>query len=227
MTQSPTGVEPSNAINVSANAVVFSVIDGRLSVLLAQLKSPTSLKGWWALPGAALTKDETVSETVRRVIKSHYAADAYIEQLAVFDSTDKATGTHAVNLAYLALAPADGSKLSATDRYHTMQWRMPGALPKLAYGHDAIIKAAIKVLNDKLARTNISRNLLPPEFTLTELQALYESILGRDLDTRNFRKKMQVSGLIKETGEKRSEVAHRPAALYRFVSHTRTFLDLP
>jgi 8-oxo-dGTP diphosphatase len=221
------GLAPEKDVLVTADVVVCSVIDGRLCLLLGQMKEPAVYNGWWKLPGAPLAAGKTAEETARLALASHVDLErAHFEQLGEFDAVGRDPERRAVSVAHLALVPAGGAAPDGAGEYRLMQWRMPGALPKLAYDHALIIKAALKRLNDRLSNSGIAASLLPGEFTLTELQQLYESILGRDLDTRNFRKKMLASGLLKETGTKR-QAAHRPAALYRFATKTKTFLDLP
>lgn len=213
-------------IKATATVVVFSIIDQRLSVLVT-LPNRTTPSTTWTLPEETLNNTETAEHTIRRSLFEEFALkDIYLEQILTTDAiTHELTDAHEINIIYLALSSAPGD-LSSSQKNKMAQWRMPGSLPKLNEKHSQLIKNLWKKLNDKLSRTDIAKNLLPKDFTLSELQALYESILGRDLDTRNFRNKMLDSHLLKSTGNMRGG-ANRPAALYTFVSNTKTFLDLP
>ena len=97
-------------------------------------------------------------------------------------------------------------------------------MPELAFENNRVIRQAAERARAKLDYTNIAFGLLPPQFTVRELQTTYEAIAGRSLDRRNFRKRMLTNGVIEPTGERRREGAHRPALLYRFVSHEPVFL---
>jgi 8-oxo-dGTP diphosphatase len=216
-----------NEIRATATVVVFSVINNRLCVLVALPHSQTTTTTW-ALPEEDLNNTESAEQTVRRTLSEHFdLKDIYLEQVITLDSINShSPRTHKIDIVYLALIKDIGKTLLSSTKYKLVQWRMPGSLPKLTESHGLFIKALWKKFNDKLSRTNIAKNLLPSHFTLGELQGTYESILGRDLDTRNFRNKIIKSNLIIKT-EKMRGGANRPAALYSFVSHTKSFLDLP
>ena len=103
-------------------------------------------------------------------------------------------------------------------------WHRVDQLPELAFDNNTVIAQAVERVRAKLDYTNIAYGLLPDEFTVRDLQATYEAILGRGLDRRNFRKRMISNGIIESTETRRREGAHRPALLYRFVSHEPVFL---
>jgi len=115
------------------------------------------------------------------------------------------------------LIPTGGFKLKTTEKYAAIRWWPIRALPKLAYDHATIVKVAVSRLRAKLEYANVAWSLLPTEFTLAELQNTYESILGKQLDKRNFQKKYLALGLIKESGKMRIGGAYRPAKLYKFA----------
>ena len=101
-----------------------------------------------------------------------------------------------------------------------------GKVSGLAYDHDDIVAAALERLKTKLQSTTVARYLLPPKFTLTELQMVYESALGRKLDKRNFRKKLIAGGMVRATGEKTRSAAGRPSELYRFGGRKATLIGI-
>lgn len=166
------------------------------------------------LPGDAPGADESLDATARRVIREFGHVDAqYVEQLYTFSRPQRAR--REIVISYLALfAPettvdAGGAQIA---------WSPIGA----AYLADGIermvLEYALVRLRAKLGYTNIAFHLLPPTFTLSELQLTYETILGHAVDKRNFRRRMIASGILTGTDEKRREGSHRPAALYRFTS---------
>lgn len=224
-TPDPTG--QTSKIRATATVAVFSIIQNRLSVLVT-LPNDLAATTMWTLPEEMLNSKEKAEQTVRRTLSENFnLQNIYLEQVFTFDSvSDSPPNLHEIDIVYLALTQTTNDVFPPSTKYKMAQWRMPGALPKLSEKHRSSIKILEKKLNDKLSRTNIAKHLLAQDFTLSELQSIYESILGRDLDTRNFRNKMLRSSLLKSIGKVRGG-ANRPAALYRFVSSTKTFLDLP
>lgn len=214
-------------IKVAVDAVIFTVIDGALQVLMIQMKKPPSYAGRWALPGGLLMNDETAEAAVRRILAAHCnVRDVHVEQLATFDDPQRDVRTRVVSLAYLALMPQPAEPPVTSAKYAAIRWWPVAKPPRLAYDHAHILATAVERLRGKLAWSNLAWSLLPREFTLTELQRLYEVILGRVLDKRNFRKKILTLGVLKETGRQRAEGAHRPAALYRFATRKPTAVNL-
>src|SRR5690606_28976336 len=113
-----------------------------------------------------------------------------------------------------------------TDRYAEVKWMPVRKLPKLAYDHHEVAKVALERLRAKLGYANVAWSALPPSFTLREMQDVYEAILGKPLDKRNFLKKVQAIGLIKATGTSRTGGTGRPAALYTFISKKPAIIEL-
>lgn len=217
----------SQKIQVAADAAIFSVIDGELKVLLIRMVRPKAYGGLWALPGGLLADDETGEEAVRRILSVHCGVSgAHVEQLATFDDPKRDVRCRVVSIAYMALMPAPKDAPVASAKYSDASWLPVAKLPHLAYDHDLILRTAVERLRDKLTWSNLAWSLLPKEFTLTELQGLYEMILGKKIDKRNFRKKILSVGVLKETGRRRSDRAHRPAALYRFAQRRPTAVNL-
>ena len=126
-------------------------------------------------------------------------------------------------MAYFALVDPSRVQLRQGDEWPP-DWHRVDALPDLAFDNNAVIAQAVERVRAKLDYTNIAYGLLPDEFTVRDLQATYEAILGRELDRRNFRKRMITNGIIASTETRRRDGAHRPALLYRFVSREPVFL---
>ena len=143
--------------------------------------------------------------------------DAYLEQLYTFGSPHRDPHGHVISVAYFALIAHGGrfQESHATGRHAPVAWHPVDRLPPLAYDHPDVVETARTRLRAKLEYTNLVYTLLPPAFTLGELQAMYAAILGRPLDRRNFRKKVLSLGLLRPLGRTRRG-AHRPAALWSF-----------
>ena len=170
------------------------------------------------LPGSALQPGEDLEEAAARVMAGAGLTDPrHVEQLASFGSPTRTPPPRTVSVTYLALVPApfDGP---------AGRWVAADGVAGLACDHDAIVAAAVQRVRSKLAYSTIAYGLLPDEFTLSELQDVYEAVLATSLDKRNFRKKVQALGLVEETGGLRRG-QHRPAALHRFTSAGLVLLD--
>lgn len=208
------------AIKVAVDNCIFTVIDRQLHVLLIQVKK-TPFEKRWALPGGLVADQETLDHAAARILTEQTGVqDVYLEQLYTFGALDRDPLGRVLSVAYFSLvrppeSPADG--LHTTPKYAGVRWWSVSDVRRLAYDHDEILEYARNRLAWKLEYTNVSWSLLPRKFTLSALQRVYESVLGRPLDKRNFRKKILSLGLIDAVGE-REGGAHRPAMLYRFSS---------
>ena len=213
-------------IKVAVDAVIFTVRGGELQTLLIQMKK-RPFTGRWAFPGGLLGDRQTGVEAARRILRDQTGvAPAYLEQLATFDDPGRDPLGRVVSLAYFALIPDAGAALRTTAKYADVRWWPAGRLPALAYDHRRIAAAALRRLRAKLGYTNIAWSMLPPEFAFSQLQRIYEAILGRSLDKRNFRKKLLSLELIRPTGKMSRGGSHRPAELYRFRDRKPTFVDI-
>jgi 8-oxo-dGTP diphosphatase len=202
---------------VAVDVAVFTVRDGALRVLL--VRAPHGpFTGWWALPGGRIGAHESLDEAAHRELAARTGLrDVYLEQLYTFGSPERDPHGRVVSVAYVALIP-DGGRFPAGPAGSPdpeVAWQAVADLPSLAYDHAAVAESAVARLRAKLAYTNLVYTLLPRAFVLSELQAMYEAILGRPLDRRNFRKKLLATGLLRPLGRVRRG-AHRPAALYAF-----------
>ena len=153
----------------------------------------------------------------RRILKTQTGVeDVFLEQLATFDDPKRDVLGRVISVAYIALVPAEQVQLKTTERYADVGWHRMKSLPKLAYDHKIIAQVALVRLRSKLEYTNIAWSLLPSEFTLTELQNIYEVILDEKMDKRNFRKKILSLRLLVSARKKRKGTSHRPAELFHF-----------
>ena len=213
-------------IKVAVDAAILRINNGALGILLIQMKKPP-FTGMWAIPGGLLEEEETTLEAATRILKTQTGVtDVFLEQLATFDDVDRDPAGRVVSVAYYALLPDQEIQLKTTDKYADVRWWPVKKLPPLAYDHKDLVKEAMNRLTGKIQYTNIVWSLLPKEFTLTELQQFYEIILGKALDKRNFRKRIEDLELIKPTGKTRTGMAHRPAALYQFKSRKLEYVQV-
>lgn len=205
---------------IAVDVAIFTIADGCLKTLLIKMKKRPYEKRW-ALPGGLVRPAESVEAAAKRhLLEKSGVKNTYLEQLHTFGRIDRDPFGRVVSVAYFALISSSGIKLATTDDYEGVQWCAVNKLPALAYDHREIIDYAVKRLRAKLEYTNIVFGLLPKEFALGELQKIYEIILNKKIDKRNFRKKIESLGIIKKTGKKTKGNAHRPAVLYKFIRRT-------
>ena len=201
---------------IATDIVIFTIKDEELNVLLVKVKKDL-LRGLWAVPGGLVKPNESVDASAKRnLFEKTKMKDVYLEQLYTFGGIGRDPHGRVVSVAYFALIPAGDPRLKTSKFHEDVDWFAVNHLPGLAYDHDEVIRFAVDRLRGKLAYTNIAYSLLPEEFTLSELQRIYEIILYEKLDKRNFRKKILSLKLLIKTDKKTSGKAHRPASLYRF-----------
>ncbi len=211
---------------VAVDVVIFTVHQGKLKVLLIRMKKKP-FSGFWALPGGLIGVDEDLDKAARRHLHEKTGIkDIYLEQLYSFGRVDRDPFGRVVSVAYFALVPKDKYNLRTSAEYSDIDWFAVDDLPPLAYDHSEIVQKAIKRLQAKLTYTNIVYSLMPSQFTLSELQQVYEIILKKKLDKRNFRKKILSLKLVKPTGRQKRGEAHRPADLYTFTKKKPQFISI-
>ena len=174
-------------------------------------------RGHWALPGGFVRLDETIEEAARRELREETGLEkVFLEQLYTYGDIDRDPRERVITVAWYALVRlSDHRVLAATDA-RDAAWFGLNDLPQLAFDHDRILQVAYQRLQSKVRYQPIGFELLPVKFTLTQLQKLYEIILGRTLDKRNFRKKILGMDVLQELDEVETDVAHRAARLYKF-----------
>lgn len=201
---------------VTADCVVFGIDEGALKVLLIQ-RQLSPFQHSWALPGGFVRMDETADEAALRELTEETGVHkVYLEQLYTFSAVDRDPRGRVITIAYYALAKLSDHRIRAATDAENVGWFEVHSLPELAFDHAEILAMAHSRLRGKVRYAPIGFELLPPKFTLTQLQSLYELILEQRLDKRNFRKKISSTGLVVETDEWETGVAHRAARLYRF-----------
>jgi 8-oxo-dGTP diphosphatase len=198
------------------DCVIFGFDDGDLKVLLIE-RDLAPFKGKWALPGGFVHLDETLDAAARRELAEETGLhDVFLEQLYTFGELNRDPRERVVSVAYFALVALSDHAIQASSDARNAMWFNVSDLPSLAFDHDSIVNTAVQRLRGKVRYQPIGFELLPARFTLSQLQHLYEAILERSLDKRNFRKKILGMDLLVETDEIEQDVAHRAARLYRF-----------
>lgn len=218
------GYTPANAERpaVTVDVVIFSLRDSDLKVLLIRRAAPP-FKGKWAIPGGYVHPDEALDEAAQRELEEETGLpDVYLEQLYTFGAPKRDPRGRVITVAYFALV-SDDVTVRAGDDAAEAAWHSVHDLPDLAFDHDEILSYALQRLRYKLEYTAVGFELLPNEFTLTELQTAYEIVLGEKLDKRNFRRRILEAGILAETSKYREgEGQGRPAQLYRYKKNAVT-----
>lgn len=201
---------------LTVDCVVFGVDDDDLKVLLIQ-RDLEPFQGRWALPGGFVHMEESVDEAARRELREETGLErVFLEQLYTFGDVDRDPRERIVTVAYVALVKLSDHKVKAATDARDAAWFSVADVGSLAFDHARILDVALERVRGKLRYQPIGFELLPPKFTLTQLQRLYEIVLERELDKRNFRKKILSMDILVELDEVEQDVAHRAARLYRF-----------
>jgi 8-oxo-dGTP diphosphatase len=204
--------------SVTVDCVVFGLdLEAEdLKILLIQ-RSGRPFAGMWALPGGFVDMGETLEQAAKRELQEETGISRlYLEQLYTFGDPGRDPRDRVITVAYYALVKLTDHTIKADTDASDVAWFGVSDLPRLAFDHAKIVATALGRLKGKVRYQPIGFELLPAKFTLSQLQRLYEVVLERRLDKRNFRKKILGMGLLVETSEIQKDVAHRAARLYRF-----------
>jgi 8-oxo-dGTP diphosphatase len=215
--------------SVAVDVALVAVADGSIRTLLLQRSEPPQ-RGRWALPGTFVGMDEPIEAAAARALKDKAGIEGvYLEQLYTFGAPMRDPRTRVISIAHYALL--DRARLSEPESgviaslRVTWEGEVGGPVEAvddmgnplvLAFDHASILGMVVKRLRGKIDYTDVGFELLPPRFTLAELQRVHEVILGRSLNKDSFRRKMVASGMIEATGDFEEAKQHRPAELYRF-----------
>jgi len=201
---------------LTVDCVIFGLDVEELKVMLIQ-RNLEPFRGMWALPGGFVQIDESLEEAARRELQEETGIEhVFLEQLYTFGRLDRDPRERVVSVAYFALANLEGHHIHATMDARNAAWFPISDTSNLAFDHEEILGIALTRLKGKVRYQPIGFELLPPKFTLTQLQLMYEIILQKRLDKRNFRKKILGMDLLVELDEIQQDVAHRAARLFRF-----------
>jgi 8-oxo-dGTP diphosphatase len=208
---------PEKRMNVAVDIVIFTVQERALKVLLVKRGIPP-FKDQLAIPGGFVLPDEDLDEAALRELREETGvSDVYLEQLYSFGDPKRDPRDRVISIAYFALISADRTLKAGTDASEASWW-LVRRTPKLAFDHAKILKYALDRLRNKLEYTTVGFQLLPPKFTLGELQGVYEAILEKRLDKRNFRRKIAELKILKPLSKEYRNDVGRPAQLFQFVA---------
>jgi 8-oxo-dGTP diphosphatase len=201
---------------LTVDCVVFGMDEEDLKVLLIK-RGLEPFVGKWALPGGFVRMEEALDAAARRELEEEAGIrPSHLEQLYTFGEPGRDPRGRVVTVAYFALVKLSDHRVHASTDAREAAWFSVWDTPKLAFDHADVLGTALQRLKGKVRYQPIGFELLPPKFTLTQLQRLYEIILERELDKRNFRKKILSMDLLEELDEVEQDVSHRAARLYRF-----------
>lgn len=196
---------------------VFTVDKGKIKILLMRKKSEP-YKGYWILPGSMVSNTETLEDNITSVVYDKLGLPSlYIEQCYTFSNLDRDPDDRIIATTYMGLIDNVTLYLKKQERDGVeLEWFDINSIPKTGYDHDKVIEKLVEHFKRKIVSSNILKILFPSDFTLPELQRVYEQILNITLDRRNFRKKLINLGYIEDTGDINEGYTGRPAKLYRF-----------
>jgi 8-oxo-dGTP diphosphatase len=213
-------MSPQHATTLAVSTVIFALRadpESGLMILWLPLVRRTREPhlGQWALPGGWLPVDEELADTAARTLRETTGlAPSYLEQLYTFGALDRSPGSRVVSVTYWALVKSDEAARSFGGE--NVQWFPADSLPALAFDHNRIVDYALWRLRTKVEYARIAHAFLGDTFTLTQLREVHEAVLQRALDPANFRRTIEASGTVVDTGERVAGARHRPARLYRY-----------
>ena len=201
---------------ITTDAVVFGFDGKELNVLLIE-RGNAPYEGKWALPGGFLREDdESAFHGVCRELKEETNADIFMEELGTYSDINRDPRERVITIAYFQLVVKHKYDISGGDDARQAKWFPVDSIPELAFDHNRIVKDALEKLRQQIHFKPVGFQLLDEKFTMPQLQAIYEAILGKELDRRNFRKKMLALGYIIDTKKKETGNAYRSPSIYTF-----------
>ncbi len=203
----------------TVDCIIFGFDEGELKILLIE-RNEDPFKGWFALPGYFVEKTEAIENAAQRILyESTGLKNIFMEQFYTFGALGRHPQGRVITVAYYAMIRLTGEKeliKPVTDFAKQAVWVNVKEIPELAFDHSRIFRKGFERIRNKISYQPIAFELLPEKFTLTQLQNLYEVVLDKKLDKRNFRKKMLSYDILKELDEKQKGVSYRAAKFYRF-----------
>ena len=201
---------------ISIDNVIFGFDAGKVRVLLVRRGIRPFLNSW-ALPGDFVASAEDLDAAAERVLRDLTGlSNLYLEQVRSIATPGRHPEGRVITVAYYSLIGTSDHPVIPAGWAESARYFDLDDLPTLAFDHLDILEVCLRRLRERVRRRPIGFELLPTEFTLSDLQMLYEALLAEELDKRNFRKKILQTGLVRPTGQLQEGVSHRPAKLYRF-----------
>lgn len=204
----------------SVDNVIFGLKDSKLKVLLIK-RSEEPFINEWALPGDLVSPDENLRDAPMRILGELTGMqDVYLEQVHTFGKVDRHPLGRVITVGYYSLVNIDLVKPRAASIASKVKWFDVFAISELPFDHFEILEKCIQRLQSSVREKPIGFELLPEKFTLSDVQELYEAVLNKKVDKRNFRKKFLSMGILVDVKEYQTGVAHRPAKLFSFETET-------
>lgn len=196
---------------------VFTIDKGKIKILLVHKKTEP-YKGYWVLPGSILSNKETLEDNITDVVCDKLGLPTlYIEQCYTFSNLNRNPDNRVIATSFIGLIDNITLVLKRQEKEDVeLSWFDINSIPKMGYDHEKILNKLLDYFKKRIINSNILKILFPSDFTLPELQRLYEQITNKKLDRRNFRKHMFNLNVLEETGYKNETGNGRPAKLYRF-----------
>lgn len=204
-------------IGIHVITTLFTVEKGDVKVLLVK-RTNNPFNGYWALPSGALYNNELLVDGAKRELKEKTGIEnVTFEMCGVFDKLDRSSLQRMIGISFIGVIDIEKvTLLKSTLKTSNAEYFSIKNIPTLAYDHNEIIDYSLNVLKEKIVNTNILKSLFPNDFTLPELQKVYETVLETKLDRRNFRKKLINLGIISDTNKYEVFEGKKPAKLYKF-----------
>lgn len=211
--------------SVTVDIVIFTIQNKDLKVLLVK-RNVEPFKGRWAIPGGFVRINESLEDAAKRELEEETGVrEVYLEQLYTFGETKRDPRGRVITVAYMSLINSENIKLEATTDVSDAQWFSTLKPLSLAFDHEKILKYALQRLKWKFEYTAVAFSLLPEQFTLTQLQDIYETVFNKKFDKRNFRKKILSLNILKEE-EIKKDVSHRPPQQYSLKKNIEEIIQI-
>ena len=209
-------IKDEHKVALSVDCVIFGYMTGELKVLLLECNMPPFV-GQYSLVGDLIQSCETLEESALKILKQRTGiTDLYLKQVGTFSSIDRHPLGRVISTAYYTIIKENDYAPRESDNSLKVVWKSIDKIEDLAFDHNVILKKSLETLRWRVRNKPFGMKLLPKKFTLKELQALYEAVLGIELDKRNFRRKLKNSNLLVAHKESQQDVKHRPAQFYSF-----------
>ena len=211
--------------SVTTDIVIFSIKNNELSVLLVN-RNLEPFKNKWALPGGFVRINESLEDAAKReLVEESGVKDVYLEQLYTFGDVNRDPRGRVITVSYMALINSKDITLVASTDAKETDWFSIKKIPPLAFDHKKILTYALKRLRWKFEYTPVAFSLLDNEFTIGQIQKIYEIVFDKEFDKRNFAKKILSLNILQEKGIKKN-VSHRPPMLYSLKKNIPQIIEI-
>ena len=197
---------------------IFTIENEEIKVLLMK-KQTEPFKGYWLLPKTNANDEETLDDTAKNILLQLGLENTNLYQYQVMSDFSRAESGHFLSVSYVGFLDIIQVKINESETRYEKAWFSIDKLPKMAYNHADIINTNVNFLREKLKKTRVLQMFYPSDFSLPELQRVYEKLYDIKIDRRNFRKKFLQNDLLEETGEYSEDSKGRPAKLYMFKAN--------